>query len=80
MRKPKHKFLVYLVAHGSGCYASDKSYVGTTYAVSEKQAINNVRFSTRDNDHPYGGPSSWVIGDYAEEGSVHYEYEAEIGE
>lgn len=80
MRKPKQKFDVYLVAHGSGCYASDKSYVGSTYAVSEKQAINNVRYHNRDAEHPYGGTSSWVVGDYAEQGSVHYEYEAELGE
>ena len=80
MRRPKQKFDVYLVAHGSGCYSSSKEYIGTTYAVSEKQAINNVRYSTRNKDYPYGGPSSLAVGDYAEQGSVHYEYEAELGE
>lgn len=80
MRKPKRKYYVYLIAHGTGCYSSDKSYVGSTYAVSEKQAINNVRYRTRDENHPYGGASSWAVGDYAEEGSVYYEYKAETGE
>lgn len=80
MRKPKQKYYVYLIAHGTGCYSSSRSYVGSTYAVSEKQAINNVRYNTRCNIHPYGGPSSWVVGDYAEEGNVYYEYAAEIGE
>lgn len=79
MRKPKQKYNVYLIAHGSGCYANDKTYVGTTYAVSEKQAINNVRFNTRDQDRPNGGYSSWAVDDYAGEGSVMYEYKAEIG-
>ena len=78
MRKPKRKYDVYLVGDGYGVYAKDycRTFCGTTYAVSEKQAISNVRYQLRTNDNPYGGPSSWVLGDILDEGFVDFHYEA----
>lgn len=75
--KAKKQYDVYLVQNGSGCYGTEENFVGSTWAVSEKQAINNVRYRTRDTDNPYGGPSEWSVGDYLEEGAAHYRYIAE---
>ena len=42
----KQKYKVYLVGHGSGCFARDycKELIGETYAVSPKQAVNNISY------------------------------------
>ncbi len=80
MRKPKQKYNVYLVGDGNGCYSDTKDFIGTTYAVSEKQAINNVRFNTRNDNYPCGGPTSWIVGDYLDQGFIHYYYSAELEE
>jgi hypothetical protein len=73
MQKPKRKYNVYLVRDGRGCYeGSEKRFLGSTFAVSEAQACNNVRHRCG------GGYSSWETGDYLEEGSVSYSYKAEL--
>lgn len=56
----KQKYYVYRIGIGWGCYARNykTDLVGTTYAVSEKQAINNIRFKAKkegmDLEEPYG--------------------------
>lgn len=79
-RKPKNHYYVYIRGIGSGCYAEDycREFVGETWAVSEKQACNNVRFQTRDDKRPNGGYSIFGIGDRLEEGDVLFTYEAEL--
>lgn len=81
-KKPKHHYLVYIVGEGAGVYAKDycKHLVGETWAVSEKQACNNVRYQNRDRNSPNGGYSSWDIGDYCDEGYVNFSYKAELAE
>ena len=39
------KYNVYRIGTGFGCYAREyrRDYLGSTFAVSEKQAINNIR-------------------------------------
>ena len=78
MKKPKIQYNVYLVGKGFGCYKKDYCNVllGKTYAVSEKQAINNVRYNTRNKERPNGGYSSWELGDIREEGHVEFYYKA----
>lgn len=75
MKKPRQKYDVYLVGTGYGCYATNyrKVFLGSTFAVSEAQACNNVR-------HRCGGysASEFDIGDYLEEGYVEYNYKAEL--
>ena len=41
----KTKYHVYRVGPGFGCYARNyrRDFIGSTWAVSEKQAVNNVR-------------------------------------
>ena len=41
----KTKYHVYRVGTGFGCYARNyrRDFIGSTWAVSEKQAVNNVR-------------------------------------
>lgn len=79
MAKQRHKYDVYLVGTGSGCYAENyyREFIGTTTAVSEKQACNNVRNRVmRDKNNPNGGWSSWWMGDRLDEGAVRFSYEA----
>ena len=78
MKQTKRRYEVYLVGTGYGVYAKDycREFCGTTWAVSEKQAINNVRYQQRTNDNPYGGPSEWAMGDILDEGYVDFRYEA----
>ena len=47
--KIKHKYNVYLVGLGNGCYANEyhKTFMGETWAYSEKQAANNIHFRLR---------------------------------
>ena len=81
--KRKRSYNVFLVGHGDGCYAEDyhREFIGTTMAVSAKQACSNVRFrEMRDKRNPNGGYSAWVLGDRADEGTVVYTYEAELAE
>lgn len=81
--KAKRQYNVFLVGRGSGCYAENyrREFIGTTMAVSAKQACNNVRFrEMKDKKNPNGGYSMWVLGDYADEGDVIYTYEAELAE
>ena len=68
--KTKNKYDVYYVRSGTGCYTSSETYIGTTWAVSEKQACNNVR------NRCGGGPSVEWVGDYLEEGDVLKFYKA----
>lgn len=68
----KEKYNVYRVESGTGCYGSSEKYIGSTYAVSAKQAVNNVRFRTGNR------PAMDVIGDYLEEGHVVISYRAEL--
>lgn len=69
--KAKQKYNVYLRRIGTDVYdCGDLRYfVGSTYAVSDKQAVNNVRFR---NDGKM--PNCVTIDDYAEEGTAFIEY------
>lgn len=80
--KPKHRYYVYVVGSGSGCYREDycRQFAGETWAVSAAQACNNVRFQNRDRERPHGGYSVWGFGDICEEGDVMFTYEAELAE
>lgn len=80
MKKEKKKYSVYYVGTGFGCYAKDyqKIYLGDTWAVSEKQASNNVRNRYKDKTHPNGGYAIDILGDSQDEGYVLYEYKAEL--
>lgn len=73
MAKPKRKYAVYKVGKGDGCYAKDycRDFVGETFAVSEKQAINQVVYRNGN------GRRFDILGDYLEEGIVVFYYEAE---
>lgn len=46
MTKGMNKYHVYRFGVGSGCYARDykRDFVGSTWAVSDKQAINQVKW------------------------------------
>lgn len=72
MKRDKIKFNVYLVGTGEGVYREDysKDYLGTTYAVSGKQAISQIRYRNKLG-------TEWTMGDYAGEGSVWFHYVAE---
>lgn len=74
-RRPKHKYNVYVRQSGWGVYAEGPNdyFVGETWAVSEKQAVNNVRFRNEG-----ATPNSVIIGDILEEGELRYEYVAEM--
>lgn len=77
----KHTYNVYLVGTGEGCYAKNycREYVGTTCAISPEKACSNVRYQQmRDSENPNGGYSAYELGDYLEEGSVFFRYEAEL--
>ena len=80
MKKPRQKYNVYLIGTGHGCYAEDyqKIFLGSTFAVSEAQACNNVRHRMRDDQNPNGGYSRWSLGDCADEGYVSYSDKAEL--
>lgn len=81
-KKKYHKYDVYYVGYGEGCYAEEycRQYVGTTYAVSPKQACSRVRYNTRTKEQPHGGYHTYSIGDILEEGSVTFTYEAVLAE
>ena len=74
MKRIKQKYDVFWVGRGTGCYAENycREYAGSTFAVSEAQAVNNIRHRTGVWEH--------TIGDYAEEGYVDFFYEAILAE
>ena len=74
LSKAARKYDVYYVRSGTGCYASLEQYVGSTYATSEKQACNNVRYRCGN------GPAFEWVGDYAERGDVLKYYKAYLAE
>lgn len=49
----KHKYEVYLVGRGSGCYAkeqkSKKVLLGETWAVSKAKAVANIHYRMHQN-------------------------------
>ena len=51
MEQNKHKYNVYLVGRGHGCYAAEvkRTFMGETWAVSEKKAASNVHYRIRQN-------------------------------
>lgn len=70
----KQKFKVYLVGHGSGCYAKEyrREFMGQTLAVSAAKAISNIMYRLRQN----GDYLPDDIEDSMGMGFVHYELEA----
>lgn len=74
METNKRKFTVYLVGHGTGCYASEyyKEFLGETWAVSPEKAIANIRYRLRQK----GELLPDDLGDSEGMGFVHYELEA----
>ena len=74
MKSKRKKYHVYIRRRGFGCYDTGDDllyFAGDTWAVSEKQAINNVRFR-KD-----GATSNWFMnGDCGGDGDVIYSYEA----
>ena len=71
------KFNVYITKKGDGCYSDESWFAGQTWAVSAKQACNNVRFRGRSKRNPHGGYSYHIVGDYLEEGVAVYSFRAE---
>lgn len=73
MKSKYKKYKVYIERYGDGCYAKeyDKYLVGETYAVSEKQAVNNVRYKNEGKV-----PNFWLTGDYMDEGIIISKYVA----
>ena len=71
MTKQKRKYQVFWVGTGTGCYAKDycREFLGETWAVSEAQACNNIRYRT-------GFPLCDELGDRAGEGYVFFIMEA----
>ena len=51
MEQIKHKYNVYLVGRGHGCYAAEvkRTFMGETWAVSEKKAASNIHYRIRQN-------------------------------
>ena len=74
MANAKHKFTVYLVGHGSGCYASEyrRELIGSTWATSAAKAVSNIKYRMRQN----GERLPDDLGDSEGMGFVHYELEA----
>lgn len=61
MPAPKKKYYVYRIGEGWGCYARNykSDYIDSTWAISEKQACNNIRYKYKkdmswDLEEPYG--------------------------
>ena len=78
MGKPKKHYAIYYEGKGIGCYSEKykKTYLGDTWAISEKQACNYVRFRFRNEERPHGGYSSDILGDYLDEGEGFFTYKA----
>ena len=80
--KVKKHYNVYYVGKGNGCYAEDycKVFLRDTWAVSEKKACSQVRWSYKSKNNPNGGYSINILGDRLEEGFVTFTYKAELVE
>lgn len=74
MATEKRKYEVYLVGHGTGCYASEyyREALGETWAVSAEKAISNIRYRLRQK----GELLPDDLGDSEDMGFVHYTLEA----
>ena len=74
MATEKRKYEVYLVGHGTGCYASEyyREPLGETWATSAAKAISNIRYRLRQK----GELLPDDLGDSEGMGFVHYELEA----
>lgn len=74
MANEKHKFTVYLVGRGTGCYASEyrRELMGSTWATSAAKAVSNIKYRMRKN----GERLPDDLGDSEGMGFVHYELEA----
>ena len=74
MATEKRKYEVYLVGHGTGCYASEyyREALGETWAVSPEKAISNIRYRLRQK----GELLPDDLGDSEGMGFVHYTLEA----
>ena len=74
MEQKKSKYHVYLVGHGTGCYASEyyRESLGETWAVSPSKAVSNIRYRLRQA----GELLPDDLGDSEGMGFVHYELEA----
>jgi len=70
----KHKYEVYLIGRGTGCYAEEyyKEPLGETWAVSPEKAIANIKYRLRQK----GELLPDDLGDSEGMGYVHYELEA----
>ena len=76
MEQIKHKYNVYLVGRGHGCYAAEvrRTFMGETWAVSPAKAISNIKYRLRQQ----GDRLPDDLGDSQDMGYVHFELEAEI--
>lgn len=74
MANARYKFTVYLVGHGTGCYASEyrRELMGSTWATSAAKAVSNIKYRMRQN----GEYMPDDLGDSEGMGFVHYELEA----
>lgn len=74
MATEKRKYEVYLVGHGTGCYASEyyREALGETWAVSAEKAISNIKYRLRQK----GELLPDDLGDSEGMGFVHYTLEA----
>ena len=74
MATEKRKYEVYLVGHGTGCYASEyyREALGETWAPSAAKAISNIRYRLRQKEELL--PDD--LGDSEGMGFVHYTLEA----
>ena len=74
MATEKRKYEVYLVGHGTDCYASEyyREALGETWAPSAAKAISNIKYRLRQK----GELLPDDLGDSEGMGFVHYELEA----
>lgn len=74
MATEKRKYEVYLVGHGTGCYASEyyREALGSTWAPSAAKAISNIKYRLRQK----GELLPDDLGDSEGMGFVHYTLEA----
>ena len=74
MATEKRKYEVYLVGHGTGCYASEyyRESLGETWAPSTAKAISNIKYRLRQK----GELLPDDLGDSEGMGFVHYTLEA----
>lgn len=80
MKRIRKKYAVFVSSIGDGkVYAErgDTYFVGETIAVSEKQAINNVRYRNEGKTS-----NVWIVGDYLDDSvmNIHYYFAKEVNE